>query len=117
VLQMDQFTQTNGSLVAQAAEASQTMAQRAGELNGMMDRYQLDDTHEQPGSPAPLVRASESLDQAPQTQAAPTRATERRGAARPWVATSGARSAKAKPAAPAPRFNKVADDDSDWKEF
>ncbi len=66
VLQMDQFTQTNGSLVAQAAAASQTMAQRAGELNGMMERYQLDEAHQQPGSPAPLVHAPEAHEQAPQ---------------------------------------------------
>ena len=117
VLQMDQFTQTNGSLVAQAAAASQTMAQRAGELNGMMERYQLDEAHQQPGAPAPAVRTPEGLEQAPQTQRAPAPVVERRGAARPWVANATARSAKAKPAAPAPRFNKVADDDSDWKEF
>jgi hypothetical protein len=114
---MDQFTQTNGSLVAQAAAASQTMAQRAGELNGMMDRYQLDEAHQQPASPVPVVRAPETPEQGPQTQPAPARAVERRSAARPWVATAGAKSARAKPAAPAPKFNKVADDDSDWKEF
>jgi methyl-accepting chemotaxis protein len=117
ILQMDQFTQTNGSLVAQAAAASQTMAQRAGELNGMMERYQLDEAHQQPGSPATVVRAPEALEQVPQRQPVPTRVVERRSAARPWVANGTARSAKAKPAAPAPKFNKVADDDSDWKEF
>jgi methyl-accepting chemotaxis protein len=117
VLQMDQFTQTHGSLVAQAAAASQTMAQRAGELNGMMERYQLDEAHEQPGSPVPVLSAPEALEQVPHTQPVPTRVVERRSTARPWVANGTTKSAKAKPAAPAPRFNKVADDDSDWKEF
>jgi methyl-accepting chemotaxis protein len=112
VLQMDQFTQTNGSLVAQATAASQAMAQRAGELNGVMERYQLDEAHRQPGSPATAPKPSETLEQQPQSQA-----VERRGAARPWVSNSTAKSAAAKAAAPAPRFNKVADDDSDWKEF
>ena len=104
-------------IVAQAAAASQTMAQRAGELNGVMERYQLDEAHQQPGSLAPVVRAPEALEQAPQTQPAPTRTAERRSAARPWVANGSAKSAKSKAAAPAPKFNKVADDDSDWKEF
>jgi methyl-accepting chemotaxis protein len=117
VLQMDQFTQTNGNLVAQAAAASQTMAQRAGELNGVMERYQLDEAHQPPGSPGAAVRAPEAPNQTAQAQPAPTRPVERRGPARPWVANANARGAKAKPAAPAPRFNKVADDDSDWKEF
>jgi methyl-accepting chemotaxis protein len=110
VLQMDQFTQTNGNLVAQAAAASQTMAQRAGELNGAMERYQLDESHQQPGSPAPAGRAAQDRAAVAQAQSTAAHAVERRGAARPWVA-------KAKPAAAAPRFNKVADDDSDWKEF
>ena len=112
VLQMDQFTQTNGNLVAQAAAASQTMAQRAGDLNGVMERYQLDEAHRQPGSASPAARAAEVVDQAAQT-----RAVERRGPARPWVANASPRAGKAKPAAPASKFNKVADDDSDWKEF
>ncbi|HEY6456210.1 MAG TPA: methyl-accepting chemotaxis protein [Steroidobacteraceae bacterium] len=119
ILQMDQFTQTNGNLVAQAATASQTMAQRAGELNGVMERYQLDEAHQHPDSPAPVVRAPDAPEAAPAAQSspAPARAVERRGAARPWVSGASAKSPKAKPAAPAPRFNKVADDDSDWKEF
>jgi methyl-accepting chemotaxis protein len=117
VLQMDQFTHTNGDLVAQATAASQTMAQRAGELNGMMERYQLDEAHQQPAPLAPVVRAPEAPQPAPQTQPVPSRAVERRSAARPWVANGTAKSGAAKPAAPAPKFNKVADDDSDWKEF
>ena len=56
VLQMDDFTQTNGSLVAQAAAASQTMAQRAGELKAMMERYQLDAARD----PQPLPRTAKA---------------------------------------------------------
>ena len=117
VLQMDQFTQTNGNLVAQAATASQTMAQRAGELNGVMERYQLDEAHQPPDAPAPVMHAPQAPEPAPQVQPAPARAVERRSAARPWVANGSAKSAKSKAAPLPPKFNKVADDDSDWKEF
>ncbi len=121
VLQMDEFTQTNGSLVAQAAAASQTMAQRAGELNTMMERYQLNEAAaaqiaagalvSSPREPAPRIAAG----QRPQAGT-----PERRGSARPWSAAKStppapARSATA--AAPLSRFTKVADDDTDWKEF
>jgi methyl-accepting chemotaxis protein len=61
VLQMDQFTQTNGSLVAQATAASQTMAQRAGEMNAMMERYQLNEAME------PKLDLSATLAGAPTT--------------------------------------------------
>jgi methyl-accepting chemotaxis protein len=117
VLQMDKFTQTNGSLVAQAAAASQTMAQRAGELNGMMERYQMDEVHQQPGAAAAAARTPAGPEQVPEAQPAPARPPERRGPARPWVANGATRAARSQAAAVAPKFNKVADDDSDWKEF
>ena len=75
------------------------------------------EAHQQPAPLVPVVRAPEAPQPAPQTQPVPSRAVERRSAARPWVANGTAKSGAAKPAAPAPKFNKVADDDSDWKEF
>jgi methyl-accepting chemotaxis protein len=109
VLQMDEFTQTNSSLVAQATAASRTMAQRAGELNGMMERYQLTDAPE-PGrgnAASPVVpRAATPPATKSGAAGAPARARERRGAARPWA--SGATNAAASAAGA---------DDMDWKEF
>ncbi len=119
VLQMDEFTQTNGSLVAQATAASQTMAQRAGELNTMMQRYQLNDA------------AGRSPDQPPHRLANPGRPRRRRR--RPaGVAGRMPRSVAAAPA-PGPdpprrarrwrrrpsaaQLRTAADDDTDWKEF
>jgi methyl-accepting chemotaxis protein len=117
VLQMDEFTQTNGTLVAQAAAASQTMAQRAGELNAMMERYQLSDAAQPALDSAPRMGATPQIATAV-TDEAPVsaRPLERRGTTRPWTARGTARAA-AKSAAPAPRFSKVVDDDTDWKEF
>jgi methyl-accepting chemotaxis protein len=103
VLQMDAFTQTNGSLVAQAAAASQTMALRAGELNGMMERYQLDEAAQprmQLTAPTPRPRARPAP---PAAKGKPVdNPVDRRSAARPWASRAAA--------APA-------DDDMDWKEF
>ncbi len=131
VLQMDEFTQTNGSLVAQAAVASQTMAQRAGELNAMMERYQLQEAaaaqiESATGLSSPKAHAAQPAAGARAASAA----GERRAATRPW---SGHKSARATPARAAAatatatataasaatpsRFTKVADDDTDWKEF
>src|SRR5579859_656916 len=44
VMQMDELTQQNAALVEQATAASQAMAQQAGELNEMMNRYHLSDS-------------------------------------------------------------------------
>jgi len=104
VLQMDEFTQTNGSLVAQAAAASQTMAQRAGQLNTMMERYQLDEATDPPLA-ADSGRAG-----------AHAAAAERRNADRPWSARRPARAAASHSAPPQSRITKVADE-TDWKEF
>jgi methyl-accepting chemotaxis protein len=124
VLQMEEFTQTNSSLVAQAAAASQTMAQRAGELNGMMERYQLGQAQvPQWIAGAATSAAQESAAQAADAKMAAARTAERRGKARPWSAQNSALPAKAKSSntakalAPMSGFTKVADDDTDWKEF
>jgi methyl-accepting chemotaxis protein len=115
VLQMDQFTQTNGSLVAQARAASQTMAQRAGEMNAMMERYQLNEALESKLDAAAPPRATRDAER----KAAATRPPERRGTERPWSSTTrpAARSGAAPVAPAAAKFAKVVDDDMDWKEF
>ncbi len=115
VLQMDEFTQTNGTLVAQAAAASQTMAQRAGVLNAMMGRYQLDEAMD-PKLESAAVQASAHYAAAAASTAAAARVAERRGTARPWSAHRSGRPASANPAPPQSRFTKVADE-TDWKEF
>jgi methyl-accepting chemotaxis protein len=73
VMQMDEMTQQNAALVEEATAASQAMAEGAGELNRMMERFTL------PGAKAPAAAA------APATAAAPAAsAAERRGSTRPW---------------------------------
>jgi len=118
VLQMDEFTQTNGSLVAQATAASQTMAQRAGELNGMMQRYQLTEaTPPQLESTAAATRAPEIAAAPAPRKPAASRTEERRTNARPWSARATARSAGSASATSAAQLRTAADDDTDWKEF
>jgi hypothetical protein len=119
---MDEFTQTNGSLVAQAAEASQTMAQRAGDLNAMMERYQLDEARDpRLLSDAALGSAQDATPRAAAAKVAAALAAERRGAARPWSARHSTRPAAARSAntavAPMSGFTKAGDNDTDWKEF
>jgi len=104
VLKMDEFMQTNGSLVSQATAASQAMAQRAGELNDMMERYRL---HE---AAQPQVAAPRETP----PRAAPVKTKERRSTARPWNARKSSRPAPGTPAAP---LRAAVDDDMDWKEF
>jgi methyl-accepting chemotaxis protein len=74
VMQMDEMTQQNAALVEEATAASQAMAEGAGELNRMMERFTL------PGAKAPAAVASTPA--APPAAAAPP--PERRAANRPW---------------------------------
>jgi len=95
VMQMDEMTQQNAALVEQATAASQAMAEGAGELNRMMERFTL------PGAPAPAAAAG-----APATPAAAA-PVERRGTTRPWSGTS--KDAVERPAAKAAG--------GDWQDF
>jgi methyl-accepting chemotaxis protein len=118
VLRMDEFTQTNGSLVAQATAASRTMALRAGELNGMMERYQLNETtlpQAVPAAAPPRTGARVARPAAPKP--ADGKTTERRGAARPWAARGGTAAAARTSAEAASQWRNGANDDMDWKEF
>jgi methyl-accepting chemotaxis protein len=74
VMQMDEMTQQNAALVEEATAASQAMAEGAGELNRMMERFTL------PGAKAPLAAAGAPAKAA----AASASPAERRGSDRPW---------------------------------
>ena len=101
VMQMDEMTQQNAALVEEATAASQSMAEQAGQLNSLMEHYQI-------GGDEPA--------------ATPARTVERRAADRPW-SERGARSAKpaeapATHAAAAPVRAKAANGgDTEWKDF
>jgi len=75
VMQMDEMTQQNASLVEEATAASQAMAEGARELTRMMERFAL------PGKAAAAPAAAPAASPA---AAAPAGQTERRGADRPW---------------------------------
>jgi methyl-accepting chemotaxis protein len=102
IMQMDEMTQQNAALVEQATAASQSMAEQASELNGLMERYRLGG-----GEQA--------------AAAAPDRA-ERRGAERPW-SDRGAKHAKpaepqaARNAAAPPRPKSANGGDAEWQDF
>ena len=55
VTQMDQMTQQNAALVEQASAASQSMADRARELNEMMTGYKITADAARTSTPAPAA--------------------------------------------------------------
>jgi methyl-accepting chemotaxis protein len=79
VMQMDELTQQNASLVEEATNASRAMAQKASELNEMMTRYTVAAGAERAAAPAVAV-ASEQVSSKPSTSPR----VERRKANRPW---------------------------------
>jgi len=95
VMQMDEMTQQNAALVEEATAASQAMAEGAGELNRMMERFTL------PGAKAPAAAA------APATVAVLPSA-ERRGPQRAW-------SGKGKDAVERPQPKAAAG--GEWQDF
>jgi methyl-accepting chemotaxis protein len=98
VMQMDELTQQNASLVEEATAASQAMAEQVRGLNEMLGRFQVgiadiaDTTFTQPGAAANAAAAGMAA------------RADRRGANRPWTG----RGAKAKPAIPQARPQKPA---------
>jgi methyl-accepting chemotaxis protein len=101
VMQMDEMTQQNAALVEEATAASQAMAEGAGELNRMMERFTL------PAAKAPAAAASASP-APPAAAAAPQ--SERRGPSRPWSGNGkapGGEAARPKAAAAA----------GEWQDF
>lgn len=111
VVQMDDMTQQNAALVEQATAASQSMAEQAGELNRMMERYRLGDEEE-----TPAVKARTERAQAPQGK---TRGSERRGSSRPWTkkVAHGA-TEESRPSAPAKAKAAASGaGDAEWQDF
>jgi len=128
VMQMDEMTQQNAALVEQATAASQSMAEQARALTGLMHKYSSG------GSSGNPVQTVQSRAVAPVAQA-----QERRAGTRPWAAAAKTtppirhRMAAARPAsavapatAPVPaRANAPAQpvksaasgSDADWVEF
>jgi len=82
VMQMDENTQQNASLVEEAAAASESIVGQANQLAALVARYEVDDAAAASRQP---MAPSQSMD----ASAAP--ATERRSAERPWSKTPRAR--------------------------
>jgi methyl-accepting chemotaxis protein len=97
VMQMDEMTQQNAALVEEATAASQAMAEGAGELNRMMERFTLPGATASGAAGAPATPA-----------AAVTPSGDRRGTARPW-------SGKSKDAVERPPPKVAAG--GDWQDF
>jgi methyl-accepting chemotaxis protein len=118
IMQMDELTQQNAALVEQATAASQAMAQQAGELNEMMNRYHLADSALSRAAP---LRATDGAAAAAAPSPAPAKGdprTERRTASRPWTRQSTGRAAAAEgPREPLESRKVSAASDSDWQEF
>jgi methyl-accepting chemotaxis protein len=96
VMQMDELTQQNAALVEEATAASKGMAERARDLNAMMARYTVGETHV---APVAMSKPNATPVTAPRV--------ERRKANRPWSGAPGARKVSGDGAAAA----------ADWQEF
>ena len=113
-MQMDEMTQQNAALVEEATAASQSMADQARDLNQMMSRFRIDQTH-QAAAPAatPAARANVVIAKASKA--------ERRAGSRPWVKASAkvaAPSGNSAGDAGAPRKGiGTATTDTEWQEF
>ena len=113
---MDELTQQNSALVEQATGASQTLADQAGALEQMMDRYRVSDGAS--GAIAGGYASSGAAFPGGSTAArvsksAPAPRTDRRGTNRPWASRNGKAAAPALPAAK----TGTADRGAEWQEF
>jgi len=107
VMQMDEMTQQNAALVEQATAASQSMAEQAGELNRMMERFRLSGDEQEAAAPA-----------APAPGRPASKPAERRSAARPWSKKAGAGASAGDGAAPAASKAKAAaGGEAEWEDF
>ena len=95
VMQMDEMTQQNAALVEEASAASQALAEGAGELNRMMERFAL------PPAKGPAAAAA---------AAASAAQSERRAAGRPW-------SGNGKAAAPGAERAQPRAATGEWQDF
>ena len=95
VMQMDEMTQQNAALVEEASAASQALAEGAGELNRMMERFAL------PPAKGPAAAAAAGASAAQ---------SERRAAGRPW-------SGNGKAAAPGAERAQPRAATGEWQDF
>ena len=113
VMQMDELTQQNGTLVEEARAASRTLAEQAGNLSNMMERYRVSGGT----SPAHRSPAPAPLETAPARHTAgsrPMKSASRAAA----TARPNNKSGKVAAHAPAPsRTGTNGAGDSDWQEF
>jgi methyl-accepting chemotaxis protein len=108
VMQMDEMTQQNAALVEQATAASQSMADQARELTGMMEKYQVGDSGAVMKTSRPAPKAK--------VEAVP----ERRGPNRPFAKPAAAPKAppvKQEVQQAAPSRAVANGNDADWREF
>ncbi len=116
VMQMDEMTQQNAALVEEATAASQSMAEQAGALSEMMERYRLGDSKEPSRDAAqPAARGQEA--------AGGAKRRERRGTERPWSrkAQQGKGGEESSAPAPAPKAKgkaaAAAGSEGEWQDF
>jgi methyl-accepting chemotaxis protein len=121
VMQMDELTQQNASLVEEATAASQAMAEQVRGLNEMLARFQV-------GMADVPTTATQRAPFARPAAAGVTPRGERRGASRPWAGRAQSRPAAkseaartvAPPQSAPPRNGTLGTGDagdSEWQEF
>ncbi len=115
VMQMDELTQQNAALVEEATAASQAMAQQAGELNEMMNRYRLAEALALAAAAPRRAAAGAAAAQPAAARGKGERLIERRSANRPWSRRPSPAVDEAREPAEARKASNG--DDSDWQEF
>jgi methyl-accepting chemotaxis protein len=107
---MDQATQQNAALVAEAAAAAASMREHAGSLNRVIGTFVLGAEHSRPGAQIHLIASNAGKPGAaraearPRSRATPAAATVRPPTPRKAAAMAGKRGSAARP-------------DVDWEEF
>ncbi|HTB68728.1 MAG TPA: methyl-accepting chemotaxis protein [Steroidobacteraceae bacterium] len=114
VMQLDATTQQNSALVEEASAASESMADQAGALAEMMDRYHVSQE---------MVAAGHAALADSRGGSAQPESPERRGAGRPW-AKANAQAQPARPVTPRapvgrsqPNVGAANGTDNEWQQF
>jgi hypothetical protein len=109
VMQMDEMTQQNASLVEEATAASQAMAQQAAQLNELMERFRLSGS-DQAARPAAAGKSRTAA-------AAASEPVERRAGDRPWSKRAAPVRAAESSSGRAAQPRVAVSADSDWENF
>ncbi len=109
VMQLDELTQQNASMVEEATASSQSQADLATGLHQLVSRYRVSKS-DFGGAPAQASARTEPAPRPPVSSAPPHIAVERRGPKRPWSNAPAAMKASTPRAA-------TGTDDSEWEEF